>query len=257
MRVRASTPMMPVEPRLREAFGDVERLPGDAASQLRVARLGRCDYGEVLALQERLQAEVIAGATDCLLLLEHEPVITLGRGADARHVLVRRVPITRVGRGGDVTYHGPGQLVGYPIVDLGRRGRDVHRYLRDLEEVLLRTSARFGIVGGRRAGLTGVWVGGSKLAAIGVGIRRWVTMHGFALNVADLRDGFAAIVPCGLPDAGVTSLEQETGCRADMEAVEDATMAAFAAVFGYAQVAEMAIDRLGAWQRGGRVRDDA
>jgi lipoate-protein ligase B len=137
----------------------------------------------------------------------------------------------RVNRGGDVTYHGPGQLVGYPIVDLARRGRDVHRYLRDLETVLIRVATRFGVAAGRRAGLTGVWCGDAKLAAIGVGIRRWVTMHGFALNVADLRREFASIVPCGLAGMGVTSLAAETGGEPALAAVEDVVIEEFADVF--------------------------
>jgi lipoate-protein ligase B len=123
--------------------------------------------------------------------------------------------------------------VGYPIVDLARRSCDVHRYLRDLETVLIAVAARFGVAAGRRDGFTGVWVGRDKLAAIGVGIRRWVTMHGFALNVADLRAAFAAIVPCGLVGTGVTSLEELCGARPDRSAVEHAVVDAFATTFGY------------------------
>jgi len=204
------------------------------APVLRVERLGRRPYDDVLALQRSLQERVHGGAPDHLLLVEHWPVITIGRGGDARHVLAPRAPVVRVNRGGDVTYHGPGQVVGYPIVDLARRGRDVHRYLRDLEEALIRVAAGFGVRAGRRAGLTGVWCGNDKLAAIGVGIRRWVTMHGFALNVADLRQDFAAIVPCGLAGMGVTSLEEQTGTRPPLAAVEDAVARALAAVLGAA-----------------------
>jgi lipoyl(octanoyl) transferase len=204
------------------------------ARALHVTRLGRADYQEVLALQERERAAVAAGAADRLLLVEHPPVITLGRGGDARHVLAPRAPVLRVNRGGDVTYHGPGQLVGYPIVDLRQRRCDVHAYLRDLEDVLIGVGERFGVAAGRRPGLTGVWVGHDKLAAIGVGIRRWVTMHGFALNVADLRAAFAAIVPCGVRDGGVTSLEQLTGRRPALADVERAVVDVFAAHFGYA-----------------------
>jgi lipoate-protein ligase B len=203
-----------------------------------VRRLGRRDYAETLALQESTRAGVIAGAQEELLLVEHPPVITLGRRGDERHVLVPSAPVVRVGRGGDVTYHGPGQLVGYPILDLATRGRDVDRYLRALETVLIGLAGRFGVVATRRRGFTGVWVGDAKLAAIGVGIRRWVSMHGFALNVADLRAEFAAIVPCGLAGVGVTSLEQLTGRRPAMVDVESAVVDEFQRVFGSAPVAQ-------------------
>ena len=195
-------------------------------------RLGRRSYGEVLPIQRDLQAAVMEGGEETLVLVEHEAVITLGRGADERHVLAARVPVVRVNRGGDVTYHGPGQLVGYPILDLSRRGHDVHRYLRELERALILAVAGFGVVATRRSGMTGVWVEDDKLAAIGVGVRRWVTMHGFALNVADLRDEFSMIVPCGLVGKGVTSLEQLTGREPGMAEVEDAATAAISTVFG-------------------------
>ena len=207
------------------------------ARPIEVRRLGRCGYEETLALQEEARAQVIVGnAPEQLLLVEHPPVITLGRRGDARHVLVPRAPVLRVSRGGDVTYHGPGQLVGYPILDLGRRGRDIDRYLRALEDVLIAVAGRFGLVAGRQRGLTGVWLGNDKLAAIGVGIRRWVTMHGFALNVADLRAEFAAIVPCGLAGIGVTSLEQATGRCPAMADVEALVLDEFRPVFGPADV---------------------
>jgi len=212
---------------------------GAGSRVLRVERLGRRDYAEVLALQERCRAAVIGGAADCLLLVEHPPIITLGRRGNERHILAREVPVVRVNRGGDVTYHGPGQLVGYPILDLARHGADVHRYLRDLETVLIEAAARFGVRAGRLPGLTGVWIGTDKLAAIGVGIRRWVTVHGFALNVADLRAPFAAIVPCGLTGTGVTSLEQAGGRRPPMAEVEAAIIDAFAANFAYDSLMEV------------------
>ncbi len=199
-----------------------------------VRRLGRCGYEETLALQEEARARVIEGAPEQLMLVEHPPVITLGRRGDARHVLAARAPVIRVSRGGDVTYHGPGQLVGYPILDLGRRERDVDRYLRALEDVLIRVAGRVGVTAGRRRGFTGVWVGNAKLAAIGVGIRRWVTMHGFALNVADLRTEFSAIVPCGLAGVAVTSLEEATGRRPPMEEVETLVIEEFQHVFATA-----------------------
>jgi lipoyl(octanoyl) transferase len=191
-------------------------------SSIEICRLGRRDYEQTLALQEEARNDVIAGGPERLLLVEHPPVITLGRRGDMRHVLTPRAPVLRVSRGGDVTYHGPGQLVGYPILDLNRRGRDIDRYLRALEDVLIAVAARFGLAARRQRGWTGVFLGNDKLAAIGVGIRRWVTMHGFALNVADLRADFAAIVPCGLAGVGVTSLTQATGhtpAMADVEAL--------------------------------------
>jgi lipoate-protein ligase B len=209
-----------------------------AARVLRVERLGRRAYEDALALQHARRDAVLAGGDDRLLLVEHPPVITIGRRGDAGHVLRTTAPVVRVNRGGDVTYHGPGQLVGYPIIDLAPRGSDVHRYLRDLEEVLIEVAARFGIDAGRRSGFTGVWIGRDKLAAIGIGVRRGVTMHGFALNVGDLREPFGAIVPCGLADTGVTSLEQASGTRPPRAAVEATVAAVFAARFGYDTVME-------------------
>lgn len=205
-------------------------------SPIEVCRLGRLGYEETLALQEEARARVIAGAPEQLLLVEHPPVITLGRRGDVRHVLERRAPVLRVSRGGDVTYHGPGQLVGYPILDLNRRGQDVDRYLRALEDVLIAVARRFGLTARRQRGFTGVWLGNAKLAAIGVGIRRWVTMHGFALNVADLRADFAAIVPCGLAGIGVTSLAEATGQCPTMADVEALVVDEFLRVFAPSEV---------------------
>ncbi len=210
----------------------------DDRRTLRIERLGRRHYADALAIQTARRDAVLAGAEDHLLLVEHWPVITLGRRGDERHVLTASAPVVRVNRGGDVTYHGPGQLVGYPIVDLTRRGADVHAYLRDLEAVVIDVAAEFGVVATRRPGFTGVWVGNDKLAAIGVGIRRWVTMHGFALNVADLRAPFSAIVPCGLVGAGVTSLAAAGCASPELAAVETAIMTVFAARFGYDAVRE-------------------
>ena len=171
-------------------------------------------YADALALQRTLVADRQAGRVDdVLLFVEHPPVLTLGvRGDGGRgHILAsdadlaaRGIEVFETGRGGDITYHGPGQLVGYPIIDLKPDRQDVHRYVRDLEEVLIRTAAGFGIEAGRIKGLTGVWVGGEKLAAIGVRIGRWVTSHGFALNVSTALDEFSLIVPCGISDHGVT-----------------------------------------------------
>jgi lipoyl(octanoyl) transferase len=209
--------------------------PAAAPRGLQLERLGRRSYGETLALQTRRRDAVLAGASDCLLLVEHPPVITIGRGGDERHVLQASAPVVRVNRGGDVTYHGPGQLVGYPILDLRPDRCDVHQYVRDLEEALIVAVKRFGVSGGRVVGLTGVWVGPpgreEKLAAIGVRISRWITSHGFALNVStDLRH-FGLIVPCGIADRGVTSLDRLAGRTLPMGEVEDAVVDGVRSVF--------------------------
>jgi lipoyl(octanoyl) transferase len=198
-------------------------------------------YDEALDLQKQLvEARRAQRIPDQLLLLQHPPVITLGVKArgDRSHVLADEaalaeegVTLVETGRGGDVTFHGPGQLVGYPILDLNPDRRDVHRYVRDLEEVMIRMAADFGVTAGRIPGLTGAWVGEEKIAAIGVRIARWITSHGFAFNVVtDLRQ-FQLIVPCGIGDKGVTSLERLLGRPVPMEDVENAAVGAFAAVF--------------------------
>jgi lipoyl(octanoyl) transferase len=206
-----------------------------------VRRLGLVPYGEALALQASLVEERRHGRIpDQLLLLEHPPVITLGVKTHNRrdHVLATPealadagVALFETGRGGDVTYHGPGQLVGYPILDLNPDRRDVHRYVRDLEEVLIRAAATLGVDAGRVEGLTGVWVGRDKLAAIGVRISRWITSHGFAFNVATDLSHFGLIVPCGIADKGVTSLETLLGSPVPMAAVEEAVVSSFCQVF--------------------------
>lgn len=181
---------------------------------LDVRRLGRIRYAEGLELQARLVEERKAGAIpDTLLLLEHEPVFTLGRNARKENVLLpeqelraRGFDVFEAGRGGDVTYHGPGQVVGYPILDLAPDRRDVHRYVRDLEEVMIRAAGDYGVKAGRIAGLTGCWVGDTKLGAIGVRLSRWVTSHGFAFNVDLDLAPFGLIVPCGIRTRGVTTL---------------------------------------------------
>jgi lipoyl(octanoyl) transferase len=197
---------------------------------LEVRHLGLIGYPEALALQKALVEQRRAGAIgDQLLLVEHPSVLTLGvRGDGGRsHILAtddelssRHIDVFETGRGGDITYHGPGQIVGYPIIDLNPDRRDVHKYVRDIEEVLIRVAADWGISAGRVQGLTGVWAGDDKLAAIGVRIQRWVTSHGFALNHTTDLSHFNLIVPCGIADRGVTSLEH-LGClasRADVEA---------------------------------------
>jgi lipoyl(octanoyl) transferase len=214
----------------------------DAPRELHVRSLGTMGYADALALQACLVVDRKADRIpDQLLLLQHPPVITLGaksRG-DRTHVVAsdavleeHGVEVVEAGRGGDVTYHGPGQLVGYPIIDLKPDRCDVHRYVRDLEEVMIRAAAAFGVTAGRVAGLTGAWVGNDKLAAIGVRISRWVTSHGFAFNVSTNLDHFDFVVPCGIRDRGVTSLERLVGRRVPLDAVELAVAQSFAEVFG-------------------------
>lgn len=207
---------------------------------IEVRRLGRVPYAQALELQRALVEDRRANrAGDLLLIVEHPPVVTLGVRAETSrsHILAtdaallsRGVEIHETGRGGDVTYHGPGQIVGYPIVDLRPDRLDVHRYVRDLEEVLIRAVGDFGVQGERVKGLSGVWVGNDKLAAIGVRISRWITSHGFALNVTTDLDAFRWIVPCGIEGRGVTSLER-LGVRAAQRDVEDRLIGRFAEVF--------------------------
>lgn len=168
-------------------------------------------YPEALALQERLVGEVQQGGAEVLILLEHTPVYTIGAGGDTGNLLDPAIEAHRVNRGGDVTYHGPGQLVGYPILDLGRRGRDLHRYLRFLELFLIEMCGSQGVAGFTVPGKTGVWTAGGKIAAIGVGVRRWVSMHGFCLNVAPDISPFQSINPCGMRDCRITSVSLERG----------------------------------------------
>jgi lipoyl(octanoyl) transferase len=206
---------------------------------LEVRRLGRVPYARGLELQERLVADRQAGRIpDQLLLLEHDPVFTLGRNARTANVLLpaealreRGFEVFETGRGGDVTYHGPGQVVGYPILDLAPDRRDVHRYVRDLEQVMMRTCADYGLQASRVEGLTGTWLGDEKIGAIGVRIARWVTSHGFAFNVGTDLSAFELIVPCGIRGRGVTSLERRLGRPLPLDEVMDRIAANFAAVF--------------------------
>jgi lipoyl(octanoyl) transferase len=221
----------------------IPQTPDDGVSsrRLEVRRLGRLPYQEALALQRSLVEERRAGRLpDLLLLVEHPHVLTLGvRGDGGRgHILAdeatlaaRGVEVHETGRGGDVTYHGPGQIVGYPIIDLRPDRCDVHRYVRDLEEVLIRTAADYGVTAARIEGLTGVWVGDAKLAAIGVRISRWITSHGFALNLSTDLGYFDLIVPCGISDRSVTSFER-LGLRLSREEVEARIFGHFCEVFG-------------------------
>lgn len=218
--------------------------------QLQVAELGSVDYARALALQEALVAARIRDEIgDTLLLLEHPHVFTLGRGGDPRFVreTIPGVPIYRVSRGGQVTYHGPGQLVGYAIFKLTGGRRDVGRYLRDLESVIIGALAHFGIAAERRQQLTGVWIGPRKIASIGVGIRRWVTCHGIALNVAPDLAYFDAIVPCGIEGCEMTSMAQAAGREIPMGKVRAAVRDSFARVFDADGAAAIAPEAL--WAR--------
>jgi len=209
------------------------------------AFLGRVGYDEATSLQNGCARALKAGpGEEHLFLLEHAPVITLGRNARREDVLfaeetlrAQGVAVAAADRGGQVTYHGPGQLVGYPILDLAPDRRDVARYLRDLEEVLIRTLDRFGVAASRLAGLTGVWAGGGKIASIGVHLSRWVTTHGFALNVSTDLSRFRLIVPCGMKTREVTSMRRLLGRTVPLEEVAAALVPEFAAVFGREMVA--------------------
>src|SRR5712692_3369830 len=190
-----------------------------AAGDLRISWLGQIKFADALALQEDIVARKCEDrdAADEVLLLEHEPVYTIGRTPDKSSLLGGAHlphPLFAINRGGQATYHGPGQLMGYPIVDLRLCGQDLHRYLRWLEQILVDLLAEFQIAGARRDGLTGVWIGHQrKIASIGVGVRHWITMHGFALNVCGDLSPFNHIVPCGINDVTMTSMEKETRAR--------------------------------------------
>lgn len=227
-------------------------MPDQMTRRLACIDLGRMEYGDALALQERYVAEVKSaeGRPAYLLLVEHDPpVITLGRGSDRGNILAgpeqlaaAGVEVHETSRGGEVTYHGPGQIVGYPILRIDRRGPGLHGYLRDIEKVLIRTLGRFGIAARRIAGLTGVWVGEEgearekKVAAIGVAITRWVSYHGFALNVCCDLSHYELIVPCGISDRGVTSMSALLGRDVSVAEVKPILIDCFADVFGFDDV---------------------
>ncbi|HEX5819510.1 MAG TPA: lipoyl(octanoyl) transferase LipB [Gemmatimonadales bacterium] len=211
--------------------------------KLLVCDLGRRRYGDVLALQRALAAQRLAGelADDLLLLVEHEPVVTLGRSTEASSLPLAPEEIARRGtevfdveRGGDVTWHGPGQLVGYPILDLRKHREDLHWYLRTLEDVLIDSLEALGIPADRLPGRTGVWTAGRKIASIGVHAKRWVTYHGFALNVTNALDGFELIVPCGLHGVVMTSVQLERGGSEDPAALEALVRARVTSTFARA-----------------------
>ncbi len=208
--------------------------------RLLVAKLQTVEYQESLVIQQKLLMLRQQGAIeDTLLLLEHPPVITIGRGGDEAHVVAspqflkqQDVPIYKINRGGDVTYHGPGQIVGYPVMDLRQQTRDVHDFIRKIEEVFIRLLRRdYGITATRDAEHRGVWVGGSKIVAVGCAIKRWVSMHGFAFNVNTRLENFAWIIPCGIHDKGVTSLQDLVGRPCNVAEVTDQVCYHFADTF--------------------------
>jgi lipoyl(octanoyl) transferase len=208
--------------------------------ELWIERLGVMDYARALDFQRAVAKARIAAEIpeDVLLLLEHPPVVTLGRSSKEAHLLAspallaaRGVELYEVERGGDVTFHGPGQLVGYPIIDLTRHRKDLHWYLRQVEESLIVALAAFGIAAERNPGLTGVWTQGRKIASIGVHARDWVTWHGFALNVSTDLSYFDLMVPCGIQAVTMTSIEKEIARDVPMEEVEEEVVKAFGAVF--------------------------
>jgi lipoyl(octanoyl) transferase len=209
----------------------------NAASFLCVRWLGRMEFANALALQEEIVARKRNDSSmqDQLLLLEHEPVYTIGRTPDRFSLSATRSrpsrngelgathlphPLFAINRGGQATYHGPGQLMGYPIIDLRRCGQDLHKYLRWLEQLLIEVLAKHGIAATRRESLTGVWVENRKIASIGVGVRHWITMHGFALNVCGDLSPFNHIVPCGINNVAMTSMEKETGAAFSVSGVQ-------------------------------------
>ena len=227
------------------------------SSRLRVRDLGRRPYGEVLELQRELCRSRIAHdlTDDLLLLVEHDPVVTLGRGTRATSLplspgeLERRgVPVAEVERGGDVTYHGPGQLVGYPILDLREHRQDLHWYLRTLEDGLITALGTLGVEASRNPGLTGVWTAGRKIASIGIHVKQWVTLHGFALNVSTDLSRFDLIVPCGIENVVMTSIAEEVlraGDRTLWEETRDAVVMGMKSAFRYGSVIEEPVHALG------------
>jgi lipoyl(octanoyl) transferase len=207
---------------------------------LLISHIGRTRYADAWKLQKEVWTRRHSNdIQDILLLTEHEHVYTLGKSTDDNHLLASEeelitsgTEVFHIDRGGDITYHGPGQIVGYPIIDLNNYFLDIHRYLRSLEEVIIRTLATCGIMAEREKGMTGVWVSNEKIAAIGVKVSRWVTMHGFALNVNTDLSKFDRIIPCGIFHKGVTSMQRKQGQDVPIESVQKAIVESFASVFG-------------------------
>ncbi len=220
----------------------------NAERTLQVIRPGTLPYAEALELQRRCVSRVrkeLHDGSGFLILLRHEPVVTIGRRGDMKNVLVPEeqlenegVKLSETNRGGDVTYHGPGQVVGYPIIPLDMHGKDVHLYLRKLESVLIETLQDYGIQAQRVSGLTGVWVDNEKIAAIGVAISHWITYHGFALNVDPNMEHFKLIRQCGIEGKGVTSIRRVLGRKIDESEVEDRLVRHFEEEFGFSKVKE-------------------
>jgi lipoate-protein ligase B len=210
-----------------------------APNRVEVRRLGMVEYGAAYQLQKKLQQQRVEGEIgDTLLLLEHPPTVTVGKAGSIDNILVPRETLSKLGislyfvdRGGDVTYHGPGQLVGYPILDLSSRGGDLKRYVRDLEEVLIRTLGDFSIKAGRDPRHVGVWIDQKKIASIGLSIREWVTMHGFALNVSTDLEGFSLIHPCGFKDRKTASLQELLSFCPSLEQVTECLLQHFYEIF--------------------------
>ena len=202
---------------------------------LQVQDLGLCSYKEVWDLQKNIHADRIAGKDqDTLLLVEHTPVYTFGKNADENHLLQHypeNVPIFHIERGGDITFHGPGQLVGYPILDLNNYKKSISWYMRSLEHVIIDTLDIYGLKASRKDGLTGVWIGDEKIAALGVRISRWVTMHGFALNVNTNLDYYDGIIPCGILEYGVTSMEKLFNYKINMDDMKKNLISCFRNIF--------------------------
>jgi len=199
---------------------------------MKTVDLGRIEYLAALEIQERyVEGLVSGGGEEVLLLLEHEPVYTIGRTRDQSSLRGSLPhPVVETNRGGQATFHGPGQLVGYPILDLNSRGRDLHRYLRFLEETLILLCASYGVEASRKEGLTGVWVGPRKIASLGVGVKKWISMHGFAFNVLHSSlDGFSRITPCGITGVEMTCLEKESGSPVSMTEITARVAESFSA----------------------------
>jgi len=208
----------------------------DAKRTLEVLRLGRLPWQAAYELQQARLAQRLAGEVpDALFLCEHDPIVTLGRRSPVGDAADVPFPVVAIERGGEATYHGPGQLVAYPVIELPEGRRDLHRYLRDLEQVGIDTLAGFGVAGQRRAGYTGVWIGGLKVASIGVAVRRWVTWHGLALNITTDLAAFGTFQPCGLDAAVMTRLVDHTP-DVGVDQVAEAFVTAFRARFGFAEI---------------------
>jgi lipoate-protein ligase B len=209
--------------------------------QLLVVNIGRSKYADAWELQKQIfSARLAQRIGDVLLLTEHDPVFTLGKGADENHLLANELELNEkkidmfwIDRGGDVTFHGPGQIVGYPILDLNQHYLDIHRYLRELEEMIIRTLNDYGIDAGREKEFTGVWVKNEKIAALGVKVSKWITMHGFAFNVSTDLSFFDRIIPCGIFHKGVTSLQQVLGKTIEIADVHQYLVKHFSNIFAY------------------------